>query len=70
VDPLGRIFASLPADTVDSKAVTVRWMSGTTPFDRVGELPWTAAVLAAAAFATLKRPSRRGPGSKPGAGRH
>jgi apolipoprotein N-acyltransferase len=56
VDPAGRIVDALPADAPGSMVSTIRWMSGTSPYESLGDSLGILATMVGAWF--LLGPSR------------
>jgi apolipoprotein N-acyltransferase len=59
VSPAGIVDAELSPDRAGSLASTVRWLGGRTPYARLGDTPFYAAVAAVALFAVRNRHARR-----------
>jgi apolipoprotein N-acyltransferase len=57
ISPTGRILWSLPLDRRASGAFTIHWLRPTTYYERLGDWPWSAAVLAALGLSICTRRS-------------
>src|SRR5690606_5481905 len=58
VDPVGRIMASTPTFSEIALAEDLRWLSGSTLFHVLGDMPWWLVTMGAFVMAFRQRPQR------------
>ena len=58
VSPTGRVTWQLPVGRPATGVVDAHWLNGVTPYERFGDRPWVALLLASLAFVTVHRVGR------------